>query len=129
MSLKHSADINSRQFGFKQEVRVCQHLQQQGLVLAVRNYSCRQGEIDLIMIESGQFLVFLEIRFRSQERYGGAIASVTYHKQRKIRLAAAHFLATHPKFTHFACRFDVVGVSNGASAGLLQFEWIRNAFQ
>jgi len=103
MSLKHSADINSRQFGFKQEVRVCQHLQQQGLVLAVRNYSCRQGEIDLIMIESGQFLVFLEIRFRSQERYGGAIASVTYHKQRKIRLAAAHFL--------------------------LQFEWIRNAFQ
>lgn len=80
------------------------------------------------MTESGQFLVFVEVRFRRQNKFGGAIASVTYRKQRKIRLAASHFLTASPQLAHLACRFDVVGVSPTPGSGSMHYEWIRNAF-
>ena len=50
-----------------------------GLVLVARNWRCRLGEIDLIM-KDGATLVFVEVRKRGSERFGGAIASIGAQK-------------------------------------------------
>lgn len=128
MSIENRKRPNPRQRGSQHEAHACRFLEKQGLVLVCRNYLCRLGEIDLIMLDCDQFLVFVEVRFRRQARFGGAIASVTYHKQRKLRLAASHFLITHRAFSHYACRFDVIGMSQTRPNDQVQFEWIQQAF-
>ncbi|MBZ0104354.1 MAG: YraN family protein [Sulfuricella denitrificans] len=94
-------------------------LQSQGLRLVERNYRCRMGEVDLIM-EHGDTLVFVEVRLRRSERYGGAAASITGHKQRKLIHAAQHYLQQITKQP--PCRFDAL-LLDGA-----RIEWIKDAF-
>ncbi|AUB79758.1 YraN family protein [Candidatus Thiodictyon syntrophicum] len=95
-------------------------LRDQGLRLIKRNHRCRFGEIDLIMQE-GENLVFVEVRYRAGTRFGGAELSVDYHKQRRLCAAAGHYLQAHP--SPLACRFDVVAI--GAQD---RIQWFRNAF-
>lgn len=128
MAIKQLGQSFTRRTGTRQEQRACRYLQQQGLVLLQSNYLCKLGEIDLIMSEAGQFLVFVEVRYRRQHTFGDAVATIDHRKQRKIRLTAAHFLATHPGLARFPCRFDVVGVSLNTQPGEMRFDWIRNAF-
>ena len=85
-----------------------------------KNYRCRHGEIDLIM-HDGDSLVFVEVRYRRSESFGGALASVDAHKQRKLISTAAHYLQA--KGQRCAARFDVVAV--GANR---QIDWVPNAF-
>lgn len=96
-------------------------LRRQGLKLVTRNYRCRFGEIDLIAQE-GKTLVFVEVRMRSSERFGGAAASITSAKQAKLLRAARHYLAGIARTP--ACRFDALLV-NGKD---LSIEWLKNAF-
>lgn len=95
-------------------------LQRNGLTEVARNYRCRGGEIDLVMLDRGE-LVFVEVRARRHGTYGGALASVDSHKQQRLILAARHYLATSG--WSGPCRFDVVGFDAGQSPA-----WIRNAF-
>lgn len=101
-------------------------LLQQGLCTLARNYRCRMGEIDLIM-RDGQRLVFVEVRWRSGNDYGGALASVTPRKQQRLVRAARHYLARHPRAAALDCRFDVLGLAPGEH-GEPDFEWIQHAF-
>ena len=123
--------INSRVFGEALESRANRFLRSRGLKLLCRNYRSRYGEIDLIMVDSGT-LVFVEVRYRRNEKFGGAIDSVTTAKQKKIRLTAAHYLQSHPQLQVSNCRFDVIGLSQtNASADPvagLHVDWIKNAF-
>ncbi len=96
-------------------------LQQQGLKLVARNYRCRFGEIDLIARE-GKTLVFVEVRMRASDRFGGAAASITAGKRRKLLRTARHYLAGATRTP--ACRFDALLV-NGAERSV---EWLKNAF-
>lgn len=80
-------------------------LQAAGLSLVTRNWHCRFGEIDLIM-KDGATLVFIEVRKRGSERFGGAIASIGPHKQEKLRRAMEFYLSTLPRTP--ACRVDAV---------------------
>lgn len=97
-------------------------LQARGLQPVSRNYRCRGGEIDLIM-HQGQTLVFVEVRYRANSSHGGAASSVTRAKQRKIVLAARHYLKQHAiNEAHQACRFDVIAFEGD------QPDWIQNAF-
>ena len=107
-----------------------EHLQSQGLELLTRNYRCRQGEIDLIMLDRSS-LVFVEVRYRAGNSHGGALQSVDFRKQSKIILAALHYLQHHPAHARMAARFDVIGVSGVLSGkgDLARIDWIRNAFQ
>lgn len=98
------------------------YLQQQGLVLIARNYRCRFGEIDLIMTE-GDTLVFVEVRMRASDAFGGAAASITATKQARLLIAARHYLSGLRQEP--ACRFDAVLIT-GAHRAII--EWIRNAF-
>jgi putative endonuclease len=79
----------------------------QGLRPVKRNYRCRLGEIDLILLENDT-IVFIEVRRRKNKQYGGAAQSVTYSKQQKIIKAAQHFLMCHPEYQSLAARFDVI---------------------
>lgn len=96
-------------------------LQQQGLKLVARNYRCRFGEIDLIARE-GKTLVFVDVRMRASDRFGGAAASITAGKRRKLLRTARHYLAGATRTP--ACRFDALLV-NGADHSV---EWMKNAF-
>ncbi|SFU50144.1 putative endonuclease [Nitrosomonas eutropha] len=108
--------------GSDAEQRAATFLQQQKLTLLERNYRCRFGEIDLIM-QDGDMVVFVEVRMRSSDRFGGASASITPVKQLKLTRAARHYLATHDD--DFPCRFDAILISGEREN---EIEWIRNAF-
>lgn len=110
-----------QQIGRAAEDAAAALLTSHGLATVTRNYRCRGGEIDLIM-RDGDTLVFVEVRFRRSQRFGGALGSVTASKQRRIVFAARHYLqsANWPG----PCRFDVVGVADASPP-----EWIRDAFQ
>lgn len=108
------------------ENQAAKWLTSQGLALVERNFHCRQGEIDLIMLDRDT-LVFTEVRWRKHQSYGGALASVDHHKQRRLINAAQHFLARHPEHHHRPCRFDVLGMEPGSQQTVL-YQWIQNAF-
>lgn len=96
-------------------------LRYRGLRLVQANFLCRHGEIDLIMRE-GATVVFVEVRYRRDARYGGALASVTAAKRRKLVSAAHLWLAWHPHEANRPCRFDVVAFEGDAPT------WVRGAF-
>jgi putative endonuclease len=95
-------------------------LEKQGLKLVTRNWRCRFGEIDLIM-QDGPTRVFVEVRLRNRNDFGGAAASVTTAKQKKLLAAARLYLTTLKTLP--PCRFDVVALTGDAPP-----EWIKNAF-
>jgi putative endonuclease len=109
------------------ELRALAWLQAQGLVLEQRNYrvargpSARGGEIDLVMRDRDGTLVFVEVRQRRSGAHGGAAASVTHAKQRRLVLAAQHYLLRFASLP--PCRFDVLALDGE------QVEWLQAAFE
>ncbi|MCC1495259.1 YraN family protein [Alcanivorax sp. 1008] len=101
-------------------------LNQQGLYTVTRNWRCRMGEIDLIMLEE-DVLVFVEVRFRSSTHHGGAAGSVDPRKQRRLVAAARHYLRMRPEAAMRRCRFDVIAMQPG-SRNEMSFDWIAGAF-
>ena len=105
--------------GAAAEQTAVDYLTQQGLVLVERNFRCRLGEIDLIM-RDGQTLVFIEVRQRASQQFGGAAGSIDGRKQQKLIATAQQYLARLGKTP--PCRFDAL-LLQGQS-----MEWIRDAF-
>ena len=77
--------------GRRTERPATKHLLTQGLELTVENYSCKCGEIDLIMKEESSQIIFIVVKYRSKDVYGATIETITHHKQARLRLTAAHF--------------------------------------
>jgi len=69
-------------------------------------------------------VVFIEVRYRRNNHFGGAIQSVDGHKQRKLARSAQQFLQQHAAFTNQPCRFDVIALGETAKPA-----WIKNAFE
>ena len=97
------------------------YLKKKGLKLLEKNYRCKTGEVDLIF-EDKKTLVFVEVRFRSNIAFGGAIGSIDARKQKKIISAAKHYLLKHPDK---ACRFDAILLDSLTSSAI---DWLPNAF-
>jgi putative endonuclease len=95
-------------------------LRQQGLTLVERNFRCKGGEIDLVMQDSCA-LVFVEVRKRADKSHGGAAASVTHGKQKRLIIAAQIYLQRYKMPP--ACRFDVIAI-DGA-----ELIWLKNAIE
>jgi len=114
--------------GRRGEDTAARHLETHGLKLLERNYRCRGGEIDLVMLE-GNTLVLVEVRLRTASGFGGAAASVGPRKQRRFMLAARHLMATRPAYRKLQARFDVVALDAGARPGETRIDWIRDAFR
>ena len=114
---------STKKVGDAAEDEALLYLQQQGLRLVCRNYRTPGrggGEIDLVMGERDGTLVFVEVRRRKSDLHGGAAASVGRTKQRRVVLAAQHYLLrvrTLPP-----CRFDVIEVTPEGC------HWLRAAF-
>ncbi len=115
----------SRAQGAAAEACARRYLERQGLVWVEGNYHCRGGEIDLVM-RDGETLVFVEVRQRRDDRFGGAAASVDARKQARLILAARHYLHRHRLDT--PVRFDVLALSGDPAHGY-RVEWIRDAIQ
>jgi putative endonuclease len=113
--------------GERAEQMALTHLQATGLKLLAQNYRCKMGEIDLVMLD-GQVLTLIEVRFRRSNRFGGAAASVTRRKQRRLINAAKHLLMMHAGLRGYAARFDVVAIGH-EPGGALKLDWIRDAFR
>ena len=118
-----AAAPTTKAVGDAAEDQALRHLQQAGLRLLQRNYRTPGrggGEIDLVMRDADGTLVFVEVRRRASASHGGAAASVGGVKQRRIVLAARHYLMRLPSPP--PCRFDVVAVE---PAGIT---WLKAAF-
>lgn len=107
--------------GREAETRALEYLENCGLRLVDRNFRVKGGEIDLIM-RDGRTLVFIEVRQRSRRDFGGAAASITARKQRRIILAARLYLARMRRQADCPCRFDCLLIECD------EIEWIRDAF-
>lgn len=117
--------LSSRQQGSHWETEAQRFLQRMGLTTVQKNFHGRFGEIDLVMLD-GPTLVFVEVRYRSNSRYGSGADSVTFAKQKKIIQAARRFLQCNRRHRERACRFDVI--SMGDKSGEVEVNWIRSAF-
>jgi putative endonuclease len=114
---------SSKQSGDAAEGEALRYLQRQGLRLQARNYRSPGrggGEIDLIMQTPDGTTVFVEVRSRASTAHGGAGASISFFKQRRIVFAARHYLLRQRSLP--PCRFDVVLVE---PTGL---QWLQAAF-
>lgn len=116
---------STKSIGDVAETRALNWMQRQGLKLIRRNYRCRQGEIDLIM-RDGEFLVFIEVRQRALSTHGAASETVTLRKQRRILMAARHFIANYRISADQCMRFDVIGLGPHEESDAI--DWIPNAF-
>jgi len=100
------------------------HLRAAGLEDIAINARYRLGELDLVM-RDGDTLVFVEVRYRRDARYGGGAASIDIHKRRKLVRAAQAFLLQHPQWAQQPCRFDVVQAEGEPP----RLHWLRDAFR
>lgn len=117
--------------GARAETAARAHLLRAGLREVAANASFRFGELDLVMFDpaapGGGCLVFVEVRYRAGDAFGGGAQSVDAGKQRKLVRAAQQFLLAHPRHAEANCRFDVVEAHGDAAAPRLH--WIRDAFR
>jgi putative endonuclease len=115
-------DALTRKRGAAAEDLAAAYLQGQGVRILARNYRIKGGEIDLVGHLDGE-LLFIEVRLRSRGDFGDAAASITRTKQRRLRLAAAHYLQRHGDQP---CRFDCVLLDRLDAD---RIEWMRDAFR
>ena len=115
----------TQDIGLKHERRAAYYLQDQGLHILLRNQRTRVGEIDIIATDE-QSVIFVEVRYRACNRFGGASASVDRAKQLRIIRSAQHLLpALYRQYFHnqaLPYRFDVVAIDHNG------IHWITNAF-
>ena len=102
------------------------YLQKQGLRPLFQNWTCRSGELDLVMLD-GDTVVFVEVRYRRHAAWGGALESVDSRKQQKLIKAAQLFLQKETRWARRPCRFDVVAIGSAGDA-IGEPNWIQNAF-
>lgn len=108
--------------GEQAEALAAAFIEGRGLRILARNYRCRHGELDLVA-RDGDMLVFIEVRRRTDQRFGGAAASIDAAKREKLLKAARHYLAVLPVAP--ACRFDAVLLDGEPP----RIEWLRNVIE
>jgi putative endonuclease len=122
--LRHyTAQAARQRDGARAEVLACEYLIAKGLTLIDANVACTRGEIDLVMKQGGT-LVFVEVRWRKTAAYGGAVASVTPSKLKKLLTACEVFFQHYPTWRTSPCRVDVVALQG--SLNQAQIEWLQN---
>jgi putative endonuclease len=115
------------QRGAASERLAAEYLQAQGLAVLARNVRCRAGELDLVCLDGG-VLAIVEVRQRVRIDFGGALASVTWRKQRRIIRATQFLLQRQAQWRRRVLRFDVLAVE-GVPDGAHRIVWIKDAFR
>lgn len=102
------------------------YLKDKQLVTLEKNYLCKSGEIDLIMMDNEE-LVFIEVRARKTAEFGTAAETVDTYKQKKIIASAKLYLLENPHLTNCTCRFDIFELNNFENCSYTH-SWIKDAF-
>jgi len=98
------------QIGKWGENLACKYLEKNQYKVVERNFSCRQGEIDIIAKDIGkQELVFIEVKTRSNLKYGNPIEAVNKQKQKHIKRVAKYYIYKK-HISHIAVRIDVIEI-------------------
>jgi putative endonuclease len=121
------AKTTAQSVGARLEQLALDHLQEAGLKLVTRNFRCRVGELDLVMLDRG-CLVFVEVRYRKPNRFASALESIDVHKRRKLAKAALFFLGRHKAFQQHTVRFDVIAF-DGPAPDRYRLQWLKDAFR
>jgi putative endonuclease len=105
--------LTRAELGALGEELAAEHLLGLGLVVLARNWRCRYGELDLIAADvSARSLVFVEVKTRTSDQFGGLAQAVTGNKVRRLRRLAGLWLAEQ-NAGWTAIRIDVIGVRIG----------------
>jgi len=99
------------------------YLSAKGYIILTQNYRSGSGEIDIIAKE-GEYIVFVEVKYRRQLNFGRPVDSITPAKRRSLISAAYGYLAKN-NLNHADCRFDVIEVFGRE---ILEINHIENAF-
>lgn len=116
----------ANQSGKHAEEIAATYLANQGITILDKNFRCRFGEIDLIGLDK-QCLVFIEVRYRKNEKHMAVIETIDKHKCRKLVITSEYYLNKHPIYRKSACRYDFIGITGELE--MPGIEWIKNAFQ
>ncbi|MBC3419007.1 MULTISPECIES: YraN family protein [unclassified Pseudomonas] len=120
-------DASPTSAGLAAENQALEYLRGQGLQLLTRNWRCKGGELDLVMLDADT-VVFVEVRYRLHADFGGALESIDARKQKRLALAANLFLLKESRWADHPCRFDVVALQGSHHAGR-PLQWLKNAFE
>jgi len=102
------------------------YLRSKGMVTLTRNFTCKTGEIDLVMVDTDSSLVFVEVKTRADDCFAQPEAGLTAAKKQRLAKAARYFLTVHD-ITARPYRFDVVAITLGAK-GRPRVKLYSNAF-
>lgn len=121
---KHSDDTptSHRDIGNHAEDAACRYLQTQGVEIINRNFHSRRGEIDIVC-RDGEYLVFVEVKYRAGTEYLGPLGAVSLSKQRRICAAADFYRVRYGIPPDTPVRYDVIGIQDR------QIAWVKNAFE
>ncbi len=114
--------MNKRAVGTAYEKMAGEYLKSQGYTILEYNFRCYIGEIDIVAKE-GEYLVFVEVKYRSNRYQGTPLEAVDIRKQRKISKVAAYYCLKYGYGESMPCRFDVVGIQGS------EYILIKNAFE
>ena len=114
--------MNKRVVGTEYEKLAGEYLELQGYEILEYNFRCHKGEIDIVAKE-GEYLVFVEVKYRKNQRMGTPLEAVNIRKQRKISRTASYYCFKHRYGENMLCRFDVIGVQGS------EIILIKNAFE
>lgn len=112
---------NKRTIGTDYEQKAAQYLENLGYQVLEKNFRCKMGEIDLIA-KDGEYLVFIEVKYRADGKMGQPQEAVDFRKQRKICKAASYYCMLHHIPDVCPRRFDVAACMGG------KWTIIRDAF-
>src|SRR3972149_6180850 len=116
-----------RRFGDFGERVAASHLEAKGYRILERNWSCPEGELDLIA-DRGADLVFVEVRSRQGRAMGGPEESISGRKAAHVRAAATAYMQAHPEAPPNP-RIDVVVIELDAKGRVMRVEQIENAIE
>ncbi|MDO4303503.1 MAG: YraN family protein [Bacillota bacterium] len=113
--------MNKREIGKEYEQAAASYLEDNGFRILERNFRCRQGEVDLVGIHQ-DCLVFVEVKYRKNDRAGSPEEAVNYRKQIRICKTSDYYRLIHPWHGSRQVRYDVVAICAD------DIRWHQNAF-
>ena len=115
-------EYNKRKIGSEKEKVAASYLINQGYSIVEMNFFSRNGEIDIIARDAN-YLVFVEVKYRKDQKLGFAVEAVNYGKMQSIIRTARYYMYSQGYAEDTPCRFDVVAIQ-GSEVSLIQ-----NAFE
>ena len=117
--------MNKRTVGTGYESLALQYIEDNGAEVMETNYRSKSGEIDIIA-RDGKYICFIEVKYRSSDRFGGPEAAVNIVKQKRICRVSRYYLYSNGYDLDTPVRYDVLALDG--DAGALTVKWLKNAF-